>query len=101
MDYPGNSVALCGTAQNCPEQSDLLMSTSCLDVVIMPLTVWWRSWRSCHRHVAGCTDVIVIVVVDAIMPLAHGCSGGCRGCRHCEGGGTAFDTIVLPVAQQL
>jgi len=75
-------------------------STSCLDVVVMPLTVWWRSWRSCHRRVAGCTDVIVVVVVDAVVPLAHGCSGGCRGCCHREGGGTAFNTVALPVARQ-
>ena len=25
MDYAGDPVALCGTVQNCPEQSDLLM----------------------------------------------------------------------------
>jgi len=73
-------------------------STSCPDVVVVPLTAWWR-W--CHRRVAGCTEVVA-VVVDAVGPLAHGStSGGCRGCRHREGGGgTAFHTVALPVAWQ-
>jgi len=34
------------------------------------------------------------------MLLAHGCSGGCHGCRHREGGGTAFDTVALPVIRK-
>jgi len=71
-------------------------STSCPDVVVVPLTAWWR-W--CHRRVAGCTEAVAVVVVDAVGPLAHGSTSG--GCRHREGGGgTAFDTVALPVAWQ-
>jgi len=75
-DYPGNSVALCGTVQNCPEQSDLLMySDPWLQLILFQGTnyasISVRHCRCGHQQSRPHWNIIMLLLRPFLLCAIH------------------------------